>query len=120
MFGVVRTVEYNEATNQSLLHFECIHLDPTMRNEVLSFVYFYPTAIVGPSIEYKDFINFIKETDCYSNLGKNLPNLSNKNIIQNDDNLKNKSKSDITKKIQKSNTMVIIFLQLNYKNITRQ
>ena len=39
MFGVVRTVEYNEATNQSLLHFECIHLDPTMRNEVLSFVY---------------------------------------------------------------------------------
>jgi lysophospholipid acyltransferase len=41
--------------------------------EVLSFVYFYPTAIMGPSIEYKDFINFIKETDCYSNLDKNLP-----------------------------------------------
>ena len=39
MFGVVRTVEYNEATNQSLLHFECIHLDQTMKNEVLSYVY---------------------------------------------------------------------------------
>ena len=39
MFGVVRTVEYNESTNQSLLHFECIHLDQTMKNEVLSFVY---------------------------------------------------------------------------------
>ena len=39
MFGVVRTVEYNEASNQSLLHFECIHLDQTMKNEVLSFVY---------------------------------------------------------------------------------
>lgn len=39
MFGVVRTVEYNEATNQSLLHFECIHLEPTMKNEILSFVY---------------------------------------------------------------------------------
>lgn len=39
MFGVVRTVEYNEATNQSLLHFECIHLEPAMKNEVLSFVY---------------------------------------------------------------------------------
>ncbi len=39
MFGVVRTVEFNEASNQSLLHFECIHLEPTMRNEVLSFVY---------------------------------------------------------------------------------
>ena len=39
MFGVVRTVEYNEATNQSLLHFECIHLEPAMKNEVLSYVY---------------------------------------------------------------------------------
>jgi len=39
MFGVVRTVEYNEATNQSLLHFECIHLEPAMRNEILSYVY---------------------------------------------------------------------------------
>jgi c-di-GMP-binding flagellar brake protein YcgR len=39
MFGVVRTVEYNESSNQSLLHFECIHLDQTMKNEVLSYVY---------------------------------------------------------------------------------
>ncbi len=39
MFGVVRTVEFNEASNQSLLHFECIHLEPAMKNEVLSFVY---------------------------------------------------------------------------------
>ena len=39
MFGVVRTVEFNEAANQSLLHFECIHLEPSMKNEVLSFVY---------------------------------------------------------------------------------
>lgn len=39
MFGVVRTVEYNETTNQSLLHFECIHLDQTMKNEVLGYVY---------------------------------------------------------------------------------
>ncbi len=40
--------------------------------EVLSFIYFYPTSIVGPSIEFKDFINFINEADCYSNLTKNL------------------------------------------------
>jgi hypothetical protein len=39
MFGVVRTVEFNEASNQSLLHFECIHLEPAMKNEVLSYVY---------------------------------------------------------------------------------
>lgn len=39
MFGVIRTVEYNESANQSLLHFECIHLDSLMRNEILSYVY---------------------------------------------------------------------------------
>jgi hypothetical protein len=39
--------------------------------EVLSFVYFYPTSIIGPSIEFKDFINFIKEEDCYAHLKEN-------------------------------------------------
>ena len=39
--------------------------------EVISFVYFYPTSIIGPSIEFKDFINFIKEEDCYANLKEN-------------------------------------------------
>ena len=40
--------------------------------EVLSFVYFYPTSIIGPSLEFKDFINFINEADCYSRLNENL------------------------------------------------
>ena len=40
--------------------------------EVLSFVYFYPTSIIGPSLEFKDFINFINETDCYSRLNENI------------------------------------------------
>ena len=40
--------------------------------DILSFVYFYPTAIIGPSLEYKDFINFMTETDCYSRLGENI------------------------------------------------
>ena len=39
MVGVVRTVEYNEAENQSLLHFECTHIETTMKNEILKFVY---------------------------------------------------------------------------------
>ncbi len=39
MFGVVRTVEYNEEHNQSRLHFECLHIDETMKNQVLSYVY---------------------------------------------------------------------------------
>ncbi len=39
MVGVIRTVEFNEAENQSLLHFECTHIENSMRNEVLKFVY---------------------------------------------------------------------------------
>lgn len=39
MFGIVRTVEYNESLNQSRLHFECIHIDSLMKNYVLSYVY---------------------------------------------------------------------------------
>ena len=36
--------------------------------EFCSYIYFYPTTIIGPFIEYKDFINFIEEKECYSNL----------------------------------------------------
>lgn len=39
MFGIVRTVEYNQELNQSRLHFECIHIDQAMKNQILSYVY---------------------------------------------------------------------------------
>lgn len=39
MSGVVRTVEFIGEKGQSLLHFECTHIEPEMRNEVLAFVY---------------------------------------------------------------------------------
>lgn len=39
MFGTVRAVEYNAKLNQSRLHFECLNLDPTLRNSILSYVY---------------------------------------------------------------------------------
>ena len=39
MFGIVRTAEYNAETNQSLLHFECIHIEKQMQNLILKFVY---------------------------------------------------------------------------------
>ncbi len=39
MFGTIKYSEFNPVTNESLLHFECTHIDPLMRNEVLSFVY---------------------------------------------------------------------------------
>lgn len=39
MNGVIRSVEFNETENQSLLHFECTKIDPIMKNEILSYVY---------------------------------------------------------------------------------
>ncbi|MBO5137252.1 MAG: PilZ domain-containing protein [Spirochaetaceae bacterium] len=39
MAGIVRAVEYNRDLNQSRLHFECIKIEPELRNIVLSFVY---------------------------------------------------------------------------------
>ncbi len=39
MYCLVRSVEFNQANNQSRLHVECIHIEPSMRNEILSFVY---------------------------------------------------------------------------------
>ncbi|MCR4954640.1 MAG: PilZ domain-containing protein [Treponema sp.] len=39
MVGAIKTVEFNQTENQSLLHFECVHIEPAMRNAVLSYVY---------------------------------------------------------------------------------
>lgn len=39
MFGVIRNVEFNEKNNESKLHFECVHIEPVMKNHVLSYVY---------------------------------------------------------------------------------
>ncbi len=39
MVGIVRAVEYNVELNQSRLHFECLKIDPELRNVILSFVY---------------------------------------------------------------------------------
>lgn len=39
MFGSIKNSEFNEEKNESLLHFECTHIETAMRNEVLGFVY---------------------------------------------------------------------------------
>ncbi len=39
MYCLVRSVEYNAPNNQSRLHLECLHIEPSMRNAILSFVY---------------------------------------------------------------------------------
>ena len=39
MYGLVRSVEFNASSNQSRLHVECMHIEPSMRNAILTFVY---------------------------------------------------------------------------------
>ena len=39
MFGIVRAVEFNADSNQSRLHFECLHIEKEMKNTILSFIY---------------------------------------------------------------------------------
>lgn len=39
MYCLVRSVEFNAASNQSRLHLECLHIEPAMRNTILSYVY---------------------------------------------------------------------------------
>ena len=40
--------------------------------EFASYIYFYPTTIVGPFVEYKDYMNFIELKEEYANLTSNL------------------------------------------------
>ena len=40
--------------------------------EYASYIFFYPTTIIGPFIEFKDFINFIDQKDCYAELKYNM------------------------------------------------
>ena len=40
--------------------------------EYASYIFFYPTTIIGPYIEFKDYMNWIEYKDCYSNLKTNL------------------------------------------------
>lgn len=72
MYGVIRTVEYHEEKNQSLLHFECTHIEPIMRNEVLTFVY---NTIPD---EQKEIIEALKQTELDSDEVQENKNEQNK------------------------------------------
>ena len=40
--------------------------------EYASYIYFYPTTLIGPFIEFKDFMNFIEQKECYKDLTSKL------------------------------------------------
>lgn len=39
MYGIIKSVEYNKTIHQSRVHFECLEIDPIMKNLILTFVY---------------------------------------------------------------------------------
>lgn len=90
MTGIIRTVQYNEEINQSLLHFECTHIEPAMRNEILAFVYQVLPA------EEKEIIEALAQTD-EDNPGE-VENENQENSIED----KNKQETDIEKELLSS------------------
>lgn len=58
MAGLVRGVEYDAEKKQSLLHFECTHLSPQMKNAVLSYVY---NVLPQEEKDVIDAINLVEE-----------------------------------------------------------
>lgn len=80
MFGIVRTVEYNQEINQTRLHFECIHIEPHMKNEILSYVYdMLPESDkeVYDALKLTDSdANGLPTTDVELDLNKNLADVN--------------------------------------------
>lgn len=72
MFGTIKAVEYNASINQSRLHFECVHVDPVMKNFILSFVY-----KVIPE-KQKEILEALKETENDAKAAGD--NLTDKNV----------------------------------------
>lgn len=107
MFGVVRTVEFNQQTNQSLLHFECIHIDQNMKNEVLKYVY-----NMLPESE-KEVYDALKMTDADAKADEDsatqlendlLKNISQSDVTNSNNNVLNNETSKNEEVTQNSNT----------------
>ncbi len=97
MFGVIRSVEYNAAMNQSRLHFECTHIEPAMKNAVLSFVY---NVIPQEQKEMHEALAGTEEDmkeagDTEETLNQNLPEGMEVPVFD-----PNQSEDDILKEIQ--------------------
>lgn len=86
MFGIVRAVEYNSQTNQSRLHFECLHVDKEMKNAILAFIY------KDLSEEKKDELTALAEVEQEEEF--EATNIPEANADEVDDNVENESESE--------------------------
>ncbi len=75
MYGVIRAVEYNKILDQSRLHFECTHVDASMKNAILSYVY-----NVIPE-EQKDRDLAIKQSEAAAETESDTPNEDSSSYI---------------------------------------
>ena len=66
MYGIIRAVEYNKILDQSRLHFECTHVEPFMKNAILTYVY-----NVIPE-EQKNRFQALKQTEVDKNAEEGL------------------------------------------------
>ena len=98
MVGVVRTVEFNEEQNQSLLHFECTHIETSMRNEVLKFVY-----NMMPQSE-KEVMEALEQTETDEHTTLDQPMQGQTENAAQTENAEGSEKSDTSEKTDNSNT----------------
>ncbi|MDY2616448.1 MAG: PilZ domain-containing protein [Treponema succinifaciens] len=75
MHGVIRAVEWNSQLGQSRIHFECTHIEKSMRNTVLAFVY----NVIPP--EQKEIHQAIEQASLEENQTQE-ENSADKNIQQ--------------------------------------
>lgn len=70
MFGIVRTVEFNETKNRSRLHFECLHISDAMRNHILAYVY---NTASDADVDIADDSDEAEEMETAMTASENLP-----------------------------------------------
>lgn len=84
MHGFVKAVEYNQEFNQSMLHFECSHIDPKMKNIILSYVY---NVLPQEEKEIAEVINLVEQDEIESKKNMNQELQEELNKIDNDSNV---------------------------------
>ena len=110
MYGIVRTVEFNESDNQTLLHFECTHIETTMKNEILRYVY----DILPQS--QKEIIQALNETEEDEKINNDNSQLNNSEIQQSEKQEETpiELESEASKDVAKKSPETVSELSKNY------
>lgn len=100
MFGDIKTIEYNETENQTLIHFECTHIDPMMKNEVLRYVY---DVLPQSEKDILEAMNDVDEDEKNESPDENKP--ENSQASSSDSEAKNQTGTEQTQQVSEEETI---------------